>query len=571
MKLSRLFLLVSSVTFASTPTMVLASVSQEALLQKINQRMENLENQVDGLKSQVKTLKVELRKEKSKHHSSRSIDSTEEISAKQADNETTNEVKNNEEQDHYQNSSYRKVRPPENYSTKTFILPKGLHQGFPRPHHAKNASSVEKGEEGTPDFYTTFELLQGGTPAFSSPYIGINSAYDGSDLIVNESSVNLDYRLLKQRQALEENLEKKGVDLPKHPVVEFSGKLEAQALYNRPHPGGNDTIDFDLATAALDAFIGFNPWVYGFIDLQYDNSPTASNATRVTNSRVFLRQGFVNIGNTEHTPFYASIGQLFVPFGQYSSYLVSAPLTQIMGRTKERAVVLGYRPTEGFYGTGYVFKGNTDIKRDIEGGGSLGIHETFGKLDADASVGIISNIAESEGMQSNGAPSNIPFSGFGRDMTTELLVHSVPGMNIRGSLSDGPYNLFAEYVRAIKKFDPTDMSFGHVGDPMLMGAEPQAFHLEGVYSFYIYGKPSTLSLGWDFTKQALALMLPSYRLSATLNVSPWKDTIASIEYRHDFGYGQDTRATGGKLTPVGGFGPLAQNDDALTFQFGVYF
>ncbi len=253
----------------------------------------------------------------------------------------------------------------------------------------------------------------------------------------------------------------------------------------------------------------------------------------------------------------------------------------IFRSNQERSIVLGYRPNDGLYANTYVFKGNTDTNSELEGGGTLGYNTTIGKLSADTSVGMISNLAESEGMQLNGAaindgvPSPVPFAGFGLNSTTEKLVHAVPGFDARVNLSYGAYTFIGEYVTATKRFDSQDMGFGHIGDgPVLNGAQPAAFHAEGIYSFYIYGKPSTAVMGYDFTKQALALLLPEQRIWAALNVSFWRDTIATLEIRHDIEYGENDLASGrcgtASCTPVS-FGPLGKTDNAVTMQFGVYF
>ena len=41
-----------------------------------------------------------------------------------------------------------------------------------------------------------------GTPVVTSPYLGARPAYDGSDYIVNISSINRDVRLMEQRRRL---------------------------------------------------------------------------------------------------------------------------------------------------------------------------------------------------------------------------------------------------------------------------------------------------------------------------------------------------------------------------------
>lgn len=548
MRYSRLFSYILASTFCVPTTMIhyaYADANETQLLQQMNQRMISMEHEVNSLQGEVKVLKTKLHKKQGL--------------ATRSKRKYVAESNVSHVEHHY-------VNYPENYDPSKPVVGRNIKEGFPRP-----PLSLRKNQNNYNLWYSNLALLTGGSPVFSSPYIGINSAFDGSDLIVNESSVNLDYRLLKQRQAMLNALEKSGVPYPDHPTIVLSGKIEGLASYVNHHPGSDQT-DIDLESAALDAFIGINPWAFGFIDFEYDNSPNANNAVRVSNSRVFLRQGFLTIGRPDVEPFYATMGQLFVPFGQHSSFFITNPLTLDLGRAKQRAIVLGYHPDEGLYANVYGFKGNTDVSKELEGGGTLGIHETFGKLTADASLGLISNLAESDGMQETGLNETGKFNGFGDSVTTENLVHAVPGFDARASLNYLSYTLSAEYVRATRAFDASDLEFGTVGD--LHGAEPQAFHIEGIHSFYIYGLPSNIALGWDFSREALALLLPKDRFETAFSIAPWKDTIATLEYDHSINYGEDKRGFGicdASDVTCSAFAPLDKTDDAVLFQFGVYF
>lgn len=567
MKPSVLSIIFASITLSAIPYCALSASSDhtEAMLKEINQHMAEMQNQINGLQNQVKTLKTELKQEKTKNQ--KLLAKNNKAKLYQEVHYSPNTPSHSDIKASMASYGGNHSLHPANYSAEVPFMERSIKHGYPRVSILRNEGDASQDEQ---SFQRKLALLFSSTPVFTSPFMGINTAFDGSNLIVNESSVNLDYRLLKQRQAFQHQLLAQGFGLPQHPIVELSGKLEGQVMYDNTRPGQQKT-DIDLASAALDTFIGINPWALGFMNFQYDNSPNSSDPVRTNNSRIFLRQGFLTLGRLDQSPWYATVGQIFVPFGQYSSYFISDPLTQDLGRAKERAVVLGYKPQEGLYANAYVFKGIQDANKELEGGGTLGFNQKWGDFSVDASTGLISNLAESEGMQANGAGSNVPFSGFGQNEITERLVHSVPGMNVRSTFSYGAYNLFAEYVRAIKRFDAQDLAFGDINN--LAGAEPQAFHLEGVYSFYIYGKPSSVALAWGFSKEALALLLPEQRLMAAFNYSPWIDTLATLEYRHDIGYSTNDRASGRcntancTATP---FGPVSRSDDALTFRFGVY-
>ena len=86
-------------------------------------------------------------------------------------------------------------------------------------------------------------------------------------------------------------------------------------------------------------------------------------------------------------------------------------------------------------------------------------------------------------------------------------------------------------------------------------------------------RPSGLYLGYQWTNELLALNLPRQRVITAYNISIWKDTVESIEYRHDMDYGANNYANG--AAPVGS---VNQNTigtggafDLVSLQIGIYF
>jgi hypothetical protein len=527
----------------------------EQLLVKINTRMEQLQNQVNSLQSEVVHLKSQLRQQKSNNKVvvRTVVHSTQPQKYPPVPvEETAYGLASGTEKPagvvavHTAGEIPRKVvNGPENSNTsnrpQTGPIP-------PAP-----PSIVTNSDLGTKVYLI-------GTPVYSSPYIGIHSSYDGSDLIVNQSSVNFDVRLLHQQQALFHQLISMGYPVPQHPVLEISGKVEAQAVTGNKQPGTNDS-SVDLSDAELDTFAEINPLVSGFLALEYDNS--ASSPIRLSNSRVFLRQGFINIGNFDYSPVFGTLGQFYLPFGQYSTYMLSAPLPEFIGRVRQRAIAIGYHPEQGFYGIGYVFQGDANVSSRTNGGINLGYKGSHGNLKTNFTVGLISDLAEAGGLQSTIAPGNFPFTGFGTSLATEKLVHSVPGFDAHASIGYNQYTFLAEYVTATRSFDVLDLNFNG------FGAKPSALNLEGNYSFTLCDKPANFGIAYQITRQALAFLLPRDRYLAVFNISIWRDTIASLEFRHDVNYNGLVFASGagGKL-----FGPQGpSSDNVLTAQFGVYF
>jgi len=415
-----------------------------------------------------------------------------------------------------------------------------------------------------------------GTPVISSPYIGINSEYNASDLVVNQPYINEDLYLLQQRRQLRNYLYKQN-KFPEMntPIVNLSGKIEAQIIHGNQF--GNlrrSMTDIDLTGIELDTEVLVNSWVTGLIAFMYDNGPPHTSPRRIDNSRLALERGFLTIGKLDRLPLYSTIGQFYVPFGQYSSAMISNAFTKTLGRTKARAIALGFstqlNSENNLNLAAFVFRGpskTSDGNRGLHNyGGNVSYTFSKQKWNLNLAASYIRNITDSVGMQHNGnIDASNGFSGFATNEQTEIL-NPVAGIDTRGTLSVEPVSLVVEYVTAASPFSVSTLSFGTQNN--LRGAKPEAFHTELAYKFSAWKKPSGLAVSYDQSKDALALLIPKKRYSMTASTSIWKDTIESIEFRHDVDYSATDVSVGQRLTPIIGTG---QSANTVTFQIGLYF
>lgn len=407
-----------------------------------------------------------------------------------------------------------------------------------------------------------------GTPVVTSPYLGDRPAFDGSDYIVNISSINRDIRLMQQRRRLYQAYQNIGYPIPNKPIIALSGKSEPVATLNQPY-WGTSSGDLTLGSSELDVAAALNKYVEAFMGIAYDESPPAIGGQRLANSSFNLNLGFVNIGNLDESPFYFTAGQLFAPFGKYGSAMVSSPLTLILTRTKTRPFIFGYKSPEdsGPYAAAYAFKSDTTLGKSGVGGINLGYAFQSRDASGDIGVGFIGSIADARGMQYTGSQPGTSFGGFASATNGNESVKKVPGLNVHANVSFDRYSLTAEWVGAARTFRTQDLSFND------KGAKPQAAQLEGGVTFKAFHKPASLAVGYQWTKEALALNLPKHRASGVFNISLWKDTVESLEYRHDFDYKKNQFANG-----VSGINAVNNNtlgsghgSDSLIAQIGVYF
>ena len=406
----------------------------------------------------------------------------------------------------------------------------------------------------------------------TSPLLGLRSAYDAHDLVVNLPSMNEDLRLLRYRRQFV-NTNRGAVLYENKPIIEMSGRVEGIASSTRGYTGVN-TSDINVANAELDTWVEAGRWAMGFMSIGFDNSfldPAVFGfGRRLNNSKLFLKRGFVTIGDLTHSPFYFSIGQMFVDFGRYSTMMVSAPMTLVLGRTNARAVNIGYAQ-HGLYVSAYAFRGDTGtggLARVEQGGANAGYQFEFAGLHANMGVGYIANITDAEGFQGTGNASGT-FQGFGQSAATELVLHRVPALNAHGEFDYGPYSLKTAYVGVLQSFHSADLTFNG------LGARPRAMHLEGQYHFDLIGKPMGVGFAYDHSWEALALNIPLNSYTFIYSASLWKNTIASVEFRHDINYGPADIA-GGRCSTTG-LAPFCtttvpgRKRNTILAQLGVYF
>lgn len=442
----------------------------------------------------------------------------------------------------------------------------------------------------------------------TSPILGFRSVYNASDLLRLYPTVNEDLVLLQERQKIVNQFAEQGYSLTR-PIVEISGGVEGSMFDAHGYRVTFRDHDINLSSAEIDINGIMSSWSNAFLALAYDNSP-ASSGSRDPNGRIFLKRGFVNIGDLNVAPFWGSLGETYAPFGRYASAMLTTPLTQSLARIRTGVATLGYT-NGGFHTAIYGYSGDringgqSMIKQE---GAYIRYQKELGGVSFDFGAGGVTNIADSEGMQGNGLPLRfkhpedteededrpINFAGFGVNPRGNFLEHQVGGMDFNGEISFGSFSLLAEFAGATRNFDRHDLTFNtdcprhpddddhdHDHDPdfhhhhhhhfhcEIHGAQPQAFHSELAYSTELFTKPFGVGFSYGHTWEALALNLPENSFAVFSNISIWKDTVQSIEYRHDNDYSRTTRA-GGAGVPNGNFG-TGRDRNTLTLQVGAYF
>ncbi len=428
-----------------------------------------------------------------------------------------------------------------------------------------------------PNFEAISPLLRmGASPVIVAPYIGVPSAYDASDLLVYQSTYKLDATMLQRDKLLYKTAADEGITLGDTPTLILSGKIESQIYGSKTYSGPN-TSNINLTGAELIAAVHVNKWVNGLITFNYDDGPSSENEQVVTNSSFSIDQAFATIGNLSETPFYMTAGQRTIPFGHYTTYMLSDTLPKNMFKLLERSILLGFDDQKDAivqpYANTFVFKDDTNA-----GGGGNNINNFGANLglrlkanngvNTDVGVSAVANVADSNGMQSTGLSQ---FPGFststittasGSTVNGENLSRKVPGFDAYAGIGNDQYYFNAEYTGATSSFAADNMTFnGH-------GAKPSAMHTEIVHMFSLGNYPANIAVGYDHTWQALALNMPQQRYITAMNVSFIHNTITTLEFNRWINYAAGDVATGQGSPAIQATGHYENN---VALQFGVYF
>ena len=190
-----------------------------------------------------------------------------------------------------------------------------------------------------------------------------------------------------------------------------------------------------------------------------------------------------------------------------------------------------------------------------------------GDNSGEIGASFISSIEDAGGMQFTGSTPGTTFGGFSSVTNGNEAVRNVPAVGVHGSVSIDRFNFTAEWVGTTEPFRTQDLSFNG------RGARPQAAQLEAGMTFKTFNKPASMALGYQWSKDTLALNLPEQRIAGVYNISIWKDTVESLEYRHDINFPKNQYANGAAPTGLVNANTISPggSSDTLLLQLGVYF
>ncbi len=296
-----------------------------------------------------------------------------------------------------------------------------------------------------------------------------------------------------------------------YPYLQLNGLIEAAWVHIKPYEGPA-TSEWLVSTLELGMTFQPHPWVTVQASGLYEDNGLTPLELDVAQLKIGPPAG----------PWFLAGGQLYLPFGRYESNMVSDPLTLDLGENREITAALGFEYAS-LFGAAYAYRGERLDRHSAsldQWGAEIGYAGKLVGYPLTLAVGYISDIGDSDSLY--------PLVE-GKDR--------VGGLALSTLYEAGSWTLIAEYVAATQSFDEN-------AGADLAGQSPAAWMLEAAYQFELLDKQAQIALGYQGTREALALELPEARGLVTFNLGIYQYTTLQLEWVLDRDYGESTGGTG---------------------------
>lgn len=239
----------------------------------------------------------------------------------------------------------------------------------------------------------------------------------------------------------------------------FSSLIEVEAGYSKS-AGEDAASDLKLATLQLSAAAQVNEQIRGHVVLLYEEDGE-DEALKVDEAVITLHAPQHLFGQDPSF----DLGKMYVPFGKFNSFMISAPLTLTLGETQNSAAVFGLGGDLWSLRVG-LFNGEIDSSDDT-------LDSLIAALEVTPSEGMSFGVSYL---------SDIAESGAGLVADPTLYDSSVAGTSAFASLAFEAVTLNAEAVMALNDFDTALIRFDSnddgTPDSDLTGEKPLAWNME---------------------------------------------------------------------------------------------
>ncbi|MDY6790573.1 MAG: LbtU family siderophore porin [Thermodesulfobacteriota bacterium] len=295
--------------------------------------------------------------------------------------------------------------------------------------------------------------------------------------------------------------------------VTLSGAIEVEAGfekidYNDPATKDEDSSDIVIATveAGIDAEIVKH--VSGHLLFLYEEDDTDLE----------VDEAIISIKGEDVVPLYLNAGQMYVPFGNFESHMISEPITLELGETRESAVVAGFA-TDWLDISAGVFNGDIDeigednkIESYVAGAVFTLPENTVSGFVLSAGGSYISNIGDSDSLQEDIESGPVTIRDYVAGYSAFISISALDR-----------FFLNAEYLTAADEFAAGELSFdgGRKFKPSTWYAELAVSVIDDLEVAVRYEASDD---GGDF--------LPEKRYGGAITYGLFENTSLGLEYLH---------------------------------------
>ncbi|WP_419657101.1 hypothetical protein Dvar_62360 [Desulfosarcina variabilis str. Montpellier] len=348
------------------------------------------------------------------------------------------------------------------------------------------------------------------------------------------AEVMSNHELSQRVKQLEEKLqtEEEGALAEWAQRITIGGVVEAEVGYTTSDPvGGESTDGSDIAVATVEVGIGAKivDHVSGDILFLYEDGDDGVN----------IDEAFITIDGEDAVPLYLRVGQLYVPFGNFESNMISDPLTLEIAETGEGALQVGTE-IAGLYASAFIFNGDMNEIDDSDDhidnfGANAGFGMESDAFSVDVGVSYINNLTEADNWEDTleEITAGVEDELVGDDEEFVVgLKDYVGGLGAYAIIGVGPITFIGEYITAL---DDVEWVYQNetTGDVTNYNNDKiAAWNLEIGFGFAIGGKETTLAVAYQATDNAQNI-LPETRYLGSIGVGIFENTTLALEYLMD--------------------------------------
>jgi len=293
--------------------------------------------------------------------------------------------------------------------------------------------------------------------------------------------------------------------------ITLSGAVELEAGfekidYKNPAIRDQESSDIVVATVQVGIDAKVAKHVYGHIDFLYEEDDTPLE----------VDEAVISIIGEDVVPLYLRAGQMYMPFGNFESHMISDPLTLELGEIRESAVLAGFASNWLNISAG-VFNGDIDetgeddkIKSYVAAAALTLPENTVAGFGLSAGASYISNIGDSDSLQED----------IGAGPVT--VIDHVAGYSAFISIMVLDRFFFnAEYLTAADEFEAGELSFDG----------GRKFRPSTWYAELTVGVVDDLEVALRYeSSDDCGDFLPEKRYGATVTYGLFENTSLGLEY-----------------------------------------